>query len=160
MQAYFPSENRVYNINRIFDVNSNEVKWESKQRRILTHVEFNNLLKSSILELQIDDPQKIPPVKNRGIVFEYEHFYLNTTTSQMFDDIDNYSIKYDTSTNSATFTINKRDGKTKKHGVYNINPVKLNSGQGGRPRRRSTFRQRKLKRTAAKSRRATRTRRV
>ena len=152
-QAYFPPKNRVYNINRILDVNTYEDKWKSKTGIKLTQDDFVKLSSSSILELQID-PQIIPSVRKYGIVLEYNHFYLDATTSQMFKDPGNYSIEYNKDTNSATFTINKRDG------MYNILPVNFKSGQGGRPRRRSTFRQRKLKRTAAKSRRATRTRRV
>ena len=148
--AYFPKEKRVYNINRILDLNTGIVKWESQKGPTLTGDKFNNVLTSSILELKLANDQKLP---ESGIQTEFEHFYLDVT-SQMFKDPRNYSIVYDTDTNSATFTIMPTTGK------YNIFGIPVDSkggnGRGGRPRRRSTFRQRRLKRTAAKSRRATR----
>ena len=154
IQAYFPPEKRVYNINLILDLQTGKYKWESQKGPNLTGDEFNNVLRSSILELKLANGQKIP---ESGIRTEFEHFYLDVT-SQMFKDQRNYSIFYDTDTNSATFTIMPRTGH---YNIYGI-PVdsKGGNGRGGRSRRRSTFRQRRLKRTAAKSRRATRRRRV
>lgn len=150
IQAYFPPEKRVYNINLIFDLQTRNVKWESQKGPKLTGDEFNNVLKSSILELKLANSQNIP---NSKISTEFEHFYLDVT-SQMFKDQSNYSIVYNTDTNSATFTIMPQSGK---YNIYGF-PVdsKSGNGRGGRPRRCSTFRQRRLKRPAAKSRRATR----
>lgn len=150
IQASFPPEKRVYNINLILDLQTRNVKWESQQGPNLTLDQFDNVLTSSILELKLANGQKIP---NSKIVTEFEHFYLDVT-SQMFNDQRNYSIFYDTDTNSATFTIMPRTGNYNIYG-YPVDS-KGGNGRGGRPRRRSTFRQRRLKRTAAKSRRATR----
>jgi len=155
IQAYFPRETRVYNINRIFDFKTGSVKWESQKGPNLTEDKFNNVLTSSILELKLANGQTIPESR---IQTEFKHFYLDVT-SQMFKDPRNYSIVYDTDTNSATFTIMPKTGNYNIFGM----PVVSNggNGRGGRPRRRSTFRQRRLKRTTSKSRRATRrTRRV
>jgi hypothetical protein len=153
IQAYFPPEKRVYNINLIFDLQTRNVKWESQKGPKLTGDEFNNVLKSSILELKLANGQNIP---NSKISTEFEHFYLDFT-SQMFKDQSNYSIVYNTDTNSATFTIMPQSGKSGNYNIYGF-PVdsKSGNGRGGRPRRCSTFRQRRLKRPAAKSRRATR----
>jgi len=155
--ASFPKEKRLYNINCIYDLNTIKVKWESKKGLKLTIDEFNDKLNSSILELKLADNQKIPESKFRR---EFEHFFLHTK-SQMFQDINNrnkYSIDYNIDENSATFTIMQADGD---YDIYGI-PVASKVGNGGgRPRRRATFRQRRLKRAAAKSRRRTRrTRRV
>jgi hypothetical protein len=150
IQAYFPPEKRVYNINLILDLKTGNVKWESQKGPNLTGDEFNNVLTSSVLELKLANGQKI---SNSKIQTEFEHFYLDVT-SQMFKDQRNYSIFYDTDTNSATFTIMPQTGH---YNIYGIpDDSKGGNGRGGRPRRRSTFRQRRLKRPAAKSRRATR----
>jgi hypothetical protein len=160
IQAYFPrKEERKYNINRIYDLNTHKVKWESKKGSNLTSDEFDNIVFSSstsILELILADNQKIPESK---ILSEYEHFYL-AVTSQMFKKKSNYSVVYNTDTNSATFTIMPQSGIYDIYGMPVVS--KGGNGRGGRPRRRSTFRQRKVKRTTSKSsRHAThRTRRV
>jgi hypothetical protein len=151
IQASFPQEKRVYNINLILDLQTRNVKWESQKGPKLTGDEFNNLLKSSILELKLANGQIIP---NSKISTEFKDFFLDVT-SQMFNNVRNYSIVYNTDTNSATFTIMPQSGRY--YNIYGIpGDSKGGNGRGGRSRRRSTFRQRILKLTAVKSRRATR----
>lgn len=163
IQAYFPEEQRIYNINRIFDLNR-KVIWKSKEG---TEGQFNYIYSSpSIFELQLASGQKIPET---GIIKEYEHFLLRSD-SQMFKNPNNYRIYYNTNENSATFTIMptpKPMPKPKKlempitygiEGVY-IKPDSFKGKKpdsGGRHRSRATFRQQRVKRAAAKSRRRTR----
>jgi hypothetical protein len=146
--AYFPkTEKRVYNINSIYDFTTGNLKWTSQKGENLTGDVFNNLLKSSILELKLADGQQIPTDKLRT---EFEHFYIDNT-SDMFSNIRHYEIVYNTETNSAIFTIMPKT--VHANATYRIKDI-INS-RGGRPRHRSIFRQRRLKRTDAKSRRAT-----
>lgn len=160
IQAYFPEEERKYNINRIFDLNRNVI-WESKKG---TEDQFNYIYSPSpspspsIFELQLASGQKIPETR---IIKEYEHFLLRSD-SQMFKNTNNYRIDYNTYENSATFTI-KPMPKPKKLEMpitYGIEGVYIKPDGGGRHRSRATFRQQRVKRAAAKSRRATRTRRT
>jgi len=165
IQAFFPKEERIYNINRIFDFEGRNVKWESKKGQNLTIDDFNNVLRSSILELELASGQEIPNVGTMGtmeIMKEYKHFLLRSD-SKMFVDKNNYSIDYNTDENSATFTImpNPEPDPKKPGKNYNIYGILDSSkgkkpNRGGRPRSRATFRQQRVKRAAAKSRRRTR----
>jgi len=162
IRAFFPKIERIYNINRIFDFEGRNVIWESKKG---TKDRFDYILYSpSILELELASGQEIP---NVGIMKEYKHFLLRSD-SKMFFDTNNYSIDYNTDENSATFTImpNPEPDPKKPGKDYDIYGILDSSkgkkpNRGGRPRSRATFRQQRVKRAAAKSRRTTRrTRRV
>ena len=153
IQARIPIKEKVYNIKNIYDAWTNSpvsrVKWTSQKGNKLTEDQFNDLLQSSMLELELPPDQQIP---TEIIQNEFNHFLINTD-STLFHKKENYTIEYNPAKNSATITIMSinQGNSYSIEGFYRDNIL-----IAGRPRHRSIFRQRRLKRTAAKSRCATR----
>jgi hypothetical protein len=158
IHAYFPSEQTVYNINRIYEswyTNPNgKLKWSSKTENKLTEDDFFALLNGSMVELEVPPDQEIPT--GERFPSQFKHFLVDTKSTLFTKG--NCEIEYKPDENSAIITIMSINAGKKYgdiHGVWDDQNKLTVVQSSGRPRHRSIFRQRRLKRTAAKSRCAT-----